>query len=97
MDIETLSIEEKNRAITHSDLMKSLKSNAGFTLVLEHLKQDAHAAMHKLKDVDPTDSKRIRELQNEIWRYDALVDKIEYIINVGEAARVEREMSKGVK
>ena len=92
-----LSEEDKDRLLYQYDkVLRTRNEDPGFKIIVEYLKEDAHAAMHKLKDVDPEDSKEIRKLQNEIWRYEALLGKVDYIINLGEAVKIEKEYSEGM-
>jgi hypothetical protein len=96
MDREyTLSEEEKDRALVHYDAILQLKEDRRFQILMEYLKEDAHEAMHKLKGVNPEDPALIREIQNQIWRYEELINKIDFIVAIGEAVKLDRQLEIG--
>ena len=90
-NIFTLSGEDKELAERNARYVEQLKDHHGFKVLLAHMQEDAHEAIHGFKTVDPTDVKKIMELQNSVWRYEGLINKIEFIYNLGDAALAERE------
>lgn len=88
-DTQTLMAE----AILGDDADKFLKTELGRYL-LETAKQESLDALHELKSIDPTDTKKITELQNKIWLAESFEGWLVQLINAGQQARDILESSK---
>ena len=93
--IYSLSEEEKEVSLRNANDVRALRDNRGFKILLAHLEEDAHQAIHTLKSVDPEKPADIRKFQNVIWRYEELINKVESVINLGDAILETTQMTEG--
>ena len=87
--MENINDDQLYNQIRRGNEVKDLAQDPGFILIMESLKTDAEEATMKLKEVDPEDSKKIRELQNIIWRYDEIAARMYTLISMGMEAAEE--------
>lgn len=75
--LQAVSIGADAEAFIKSSLGRAIKQRA-----LDEIDQ----AVEELKTVDPTDAKKITELQNQIWRASAFIVWLAEIIQEGQNA-----------
>lgn len=72
-------------ALIGDEAKRFLESDLG-QVILGMAQQEVDAAVEKLKAVDPTDAKVIREIQNEVWRAEQFKGWLTELFHKGEAA-----------
>lgn len=80
-DVDTLSAE----VVIGDDADKFLRSDLG-KVVIGLAIQEAEDAKEEFKTVDPTDSKRIMQLQAVIWRAESFESWLRGLVVEGEQA-----------
>ena len=75
--IAAAELGEESRKFLESDLGRCILGMAA---------QEASIAEKKLSTVDPTDSKTITALQNEVWRANSFEQWLVELLDEGEAA-----------
>ena len=75
--IAAAELGEESRKFLESDLGRCILGMAA---------QEASLAEKKLSTVDPTDSKTITALQNEVWRANSLEQWLVELLDEGESA-----------
>lgn len=82
--------ENLAEAILGRDAEDFLKSELGLTL-LGFADQERDEALAKLKTVHPWRTRRIRELQNEVYRAESLKEWLFYLVQRGMQAKQQLE------
>ena len=86
---DSITDEQLRQEISQGMDMSDFSHNASFKLIMGLLRYEALEALDMLKDADANNSDEIYSLQNVIWRYDALVNRIKEVISIGHEAEEE--------
>lgn len=80
-DKDTLIAE----AVIGDEAKNFIESDLGKT-ILGMIEQDIALATAKYREVDPTDSKTVRDIQNEVWRAETFKSYLLQLFQRGEQA-----------
>ena len=91
MDLHTRELYAE--AMLGDDAAEFFQSEIG-RYVLERAREQTEDASAKLQDVDPTDAKTIRDLQNDIYRAGQAIKWLNEMIIAGKEAMKQLEVSE---
>ena len=74
---DVITVDSMQQALREGIDVEGLVNHAGWKIVVRLLELDALEAWGKLKDVNPRDTEKIIELQNEIKLFRRIMEKVQ--------------------